>query len=89
MKLKLLLAAVLLAASVGASGCVSKAEFEAFKADQESKHEQIKIDGDSVDLWIAQVDPFLRWVFNRASVLDPGSNPPPLPPPPPPDGAWE
>lgn len=89
MYVKQILVAVFLVGSFGLGGCVSKAEFEAFKTEQKGMHDQIKIDGDSVDLWIAKMDPFLRWVYARSSVLDKSSDPPELPPPPPPDGDWQ
>lgn len=89
MHVKRFLVAAFLVGSFGLGACVSKKEFEAYKLEQKAMHDQIKVDGDNVDAWIAEVDPFLRWVFARSSVLDTSSDPPPLPPPPPPDGDWQ
>lgn len=96
MHVKRFLVAAFLVGSFGLGACVSKKEFAAYKAHQDTIHARvdtnlahIKVDGDNVDAWIAEVDPFLRWVFARSSVLDTSSDPPPLPPPPPPDGDWQ
>lgn len=66
------------------AGCVSKAEFNDYKA-------KIKADGDAVDEWIAVAHEVIKWVSaNGAKFCDPpGScDPPVAPTSPPPNGGW-
>lgn len=80
---------VLVLSTILVAGCVSKSEFEAYKAKQDSMHAQIKMDGDSVDLYLERAHVWFRWLDEHSDVIDPDTDPPDLPPDPPPDGEWQ
>jgi len=80
---------VLVLSTILVAGCVSKSEFEAYKAEQDSLHAQIKMDGDSVDLYLEAAHVWFHWLREHHNIIDPDTDPPDLPPDPPPDGEWE
>ncbi len=82
---KSVLALVILGILVG--GCLGKKEFNEYKA-------QIKVDGDSVDLWIEAAHAWFMWFgwnetlwCSQGGCVDFGRVGP-IPSDPPPDGEW-
>jgi hypothetical protein len=84
-----MLAAVAIAIAVSGCDYVTQQEFQTFTSGYESFKDQIKIDGDSVDLWIAAANQWFVFLNDNISAICPDCAPPPLPPTPPPDGDWE
>lgn len=77
-----------LMAILSLAGCVSKAEFNAYKVQMEARQTSIKASGEAVDAWIAQAQLVLKFVADHSATICPACDPPAAPPSPPPDGGW-
>ncbi|HEX9564027.1 MAG TPA: hypothetical protein VF981_08655 [Gemmatimonadaceae bacterium] len=70
------------------AGCVSTADFNAYKAEVDTYKAAVRADGDALEVWIAQAHLVVKWVAANGGTFCPGCTPPNAPPDPPPDGNW-
>jgi len=88
--LKKLLLAGLFAVTVSACGnYVTQTEFQAYQDSIAAYQARIKIDGDSVDTWIAATHAWIMFLNDNMNQICPQCGPPAPPPDPPPDGGWQ
>jgi hypothetical protein len=73
---------------LGACGGVTKAEFDAYKADEVQYRAAIKLDGEKLDAWVKSAHENIMWLRQSVITLCPTCTPPTAPPNPPPDGNW-
>ena len=87
MKLKHFLTTLFVVFAVGA--CVSQTDFDAHVADYDAYKERIRVEGESLEVWMEAAQLWFQWLSDNADEYCPGCDPPSVPPDPPPPGDWQ
>ncbi|MDH3735310.1 MAG: hypothetical protein OEU54_17395 [Gemmatimonadota bacterium] len=79
MKLKHFFVTLFVVVSLGA--CVAQTDFDSYR-------ERIRVQGESLEVWMEDAQEWFQWLSDNADEYCPGCDPPGVPPDPPPPGDW-